>query len=108
MYDSEVVARTAFCEVTGANPPVFVINRGFLGTITRNGAGDYTLTLETGEALSDTNCQVYLGVKGATPIIWAVEHVSDGVLRVRGTIHDNTATDFSFSLEVHRPTNTFA
>jgi hypothetical protein len=107
MFDSEVTATIAFAEVTGANPPTFVINRGF-SAISRTGAGDYTLTLETNEGQSDANMQAYITVVGATPMITAVEHASATTLRVRGVTHDNMAAEFSFNLEVHRPTNTFA
>lgn len=105
-FDSEVTATVAYAEVTGGNPPTFLLNRGF-ASITRNGAGDYTLALETNEGLADANKQTFLTVKGTVPLIVAVEDVDATNIRVRAVTHDNMASEVSFSVEVKRPTNNF-
>lgn len=105
-FDSEIVALVAYAEITGGNPPTFVLNRGF-SAIVRNGVGDYTLTLESNEGLSDANMQSFVSVKGTAPLETAVEHVDGTNLRVRALDNAGAAQEVSFVIEVKRPTNSF-
>lgn len=103
-YNWELFALVAVAEITGGNTPLFALNRGFSPTITRNGAGDYTLTIET-EGLTAADCQVLCTVSGATPAVVAVERASATTIRVRTVTDAGVATDFGYSIFVLRPTN---
>ena len=86
-----------------AAAPVYRSQRGFASTaITRNGAGDYTLTL--GQAYDSTLTKVLATVIGPALHTISVEWASSTTLRVRTTtitaVPAIAAADLDFNVEV--------
>jgi hypothetical protein len=84
-----------------AAAPVFRNQRGFTGAagVTRNGAGDYTLTLSDGIAQAQS-CIVANTNAGAASIIDA-QWVTATTIRIRTTTSGAVATDLDFSVVIH-------
>lgn len=64
----------AMCAVDAGAPPAVVFNRGF-ASVTRNGAGDYTLVLDQG--IDSTQCGFKVTPRQSPGAIVAVVHTSD-------------------------------
>lgn len=87
-----------------AEDPGFLWQRGFASdtAFVRNGAGDYTLTLQNG--LNDaTQGLAQVTIKGATPGCVAVTFPTTTTIRVKTTdpAQEVPAADLGFYIEVH-------
>ncbi len=115
-FDNEIISTIAYAEVDGrdedAGGPVYITNRGFTDVIDRNGAGDYTHTLDITRpgngGLDDDVMGVFVSGKGAIPFLISSEHQSPTQVRV----HMLEAThlegfDGDYYLRVVRVTNSF-
>lgn len=73
----------AMCQVTAQVGPVFSKNRGF-SAVVRNGAGDYTLTLE--QEVDLTEAEIFVGHDGASAASgmtsFGTARPADGTIRV--------------------------
>ncbi len=107
-FDSEIIATVAYAEVDGSTTPTYISNRGFTPTIVRNGAGDYTHTLDVGRALDDNVMGVFVSPKGPTPFAISSEHQSNNQIRVRmiDVIYAQ-GIDGDYYIRVVRITNSF-
>jgi hypothetical protein len=87
-----VLGFNAFCSFNAdAGAPAFFTQRGFANPgFTRNGAGDYTLTLQDG-VNTQTQGVVLMGVQNNAPALISVEFLTTTTLRVR-TLSATTAT----------------
>lgn len=104
---SEQVYGKLIGSVDGGAAPVFFLNRGFVDAITRNGAGDYTLTISTGQGCDlQTGALVTLTVGGATPLISSVEVLTTTTFRCRFETNAGVATDTDFWVSVQQIANT--
>ena len=79
-----VLGATAMCSFNAdAAAAAFFVQRGFANPgFLRNGAGDYTLTLQDG-VNSQTQAVVLQGIQNATPGALAVEFLTTTTIRVR-------------------------
>ena len=85
--------------VLSAGTPSMGANRGFSSTITDNGVGDFSLTLDQAQAVQTAGC-VIVQPQGTTAIIPVVEIVSATVLRIRLFTDAGAAVDASFWIRV--------
>jgi len=81
--------------------PTFLYNRGF-ASVVRNGAGDYTLTLESG-GVDAAQCNIQCTSRGAVGLIFAVVHTSDTAKQILETSNAGAATDGDFDVTVTQP-----
>lgn len=95
-----VLGFNAFCSFDAAVGASFNVQRGFANPgFLRNGAGDYTLTLQDG-VNAQTQGVVLQGIQGAVAGCIAVEFLTTTTIRVRTTDNAGAATDLDFWLLV--------
>jgi hypothetical protein len=91
----------AIGNVTAQVGPVYTAMRGFVSPPLRNGAGDYTLTLQDGLTLNtDGGGTAKVQAYGATPACTSVEQVDATHLRVRTTDAAGAALEANFGIEI--------
>ena len=66
----------AWGTITGATGVISAQNGG-IASVTRNGAGDYTIVPRTGTGWDAAQCEMQVQVRGTSPIIATVNPVSD-------------------------------
>lgn len=102
-----VYGTLAACSFDAAAAPAFFVQRGFANPgFLRNGAGDYTMTLQDGANLQ-TEAIVKCGLGGAVGnAMVAVEVLTTTTMRVRSFVSGgagaDVATDIDFWLEVEK------
>lgn len=88
----------AMCAVDAKVGPTYFFNRGFAATITRNGAGDYSLTLDQG--LDSTQCSVHITPRQSPGAIVACVHTSDEIKQILLFDAAGMAADIDFDVVV--------
>lgn len=88
----------AIGNVTAQVGPVYSLNRGFVSPPLRNGAGDYTLTLQDGANLS-TEAQIKGQVYGVGDSTLNIEPLTVTTFRVR-TFTGGVAAELNFGVEI--------
>lgn len=82
----------------------FLINNGFVtDSLTRNGAGDYSL--KTDQGVDALECVSAFAARGQTPAFFAIEHVDDNEKRIRTFAFDGETlqpTDVDFDLTLYQ------
>ena len=84
--------------VTAQVGPVFTLNKGFTGVV-RNGAGDYTLTLQDGLAIA-TEGAIAIQPISALFVAASVELVTAATIRVRTFDAAGAALESNFSVMI--------
>lgn len=84
------------CAVNASASPTYDVNQGFSASITRNGAGDYTLTLSQSYTLASVIPVACLATTAAGSI--SVSIASSSTFRVRTWDDSNVAADLDFHL----------
>ncbi|MDI3285165.1 hypothetical protein [Polyangium sp. 15x6] len=82
--------QAAAATVLGSTTPTFRRNQGFAAAIVRNGAGDYTLTLDEAFAADELNIQCTGAEVGASAVCSGTAHGGTATLT---TIRVNTIGD---------------
>ena len=94
----EVRGFAALANMTAQVGPVFTLNRGFVSPPVRNGAGDYTLTLQEGITLNEAQPEVQ--PLSALFVSASVELVTPTTLRVRTFDAAGAALESNFAIRV--------
>lgn len=90
----------ACANVTAQVGPLLTNSRGFSG-VARNGAGDYTLTMQDGlTLLGDNGGIAKVQTYGATPGLNSVEQLSPTTLRVRTLDAAGAALEANFGIQI--------
>ena len=85
MYPSRYTphASITITDTTGPTPTVFGDTLGFLTSVTSNGVGDVTVTLDPGYAIDITNSARSCTPLGAAFLVPVVEPLTDTTYRIR-------------------------
>lgn len=101
----DVKGELAFMYLNAANPPVIRNQRGYVSALpTRNGAGDYTLTLQTDNGAAQNEMQVAATISQNAPGALGVEFLTTTTHRVRTfsltTVPAIAAADIDFWIRI--------
>ena len=88
----------AMCAVDAGAVPAYVFNRGFAAAITRNGAGDYSLTLDQG--IDSTQSSIHVTPRESPGAIVTAVHTSDTSKQILLFDAAGMATDIDFDVLV--------
>ena len=92
------ISNSFWAQCAGGISSGWIYSRGFAAAITRNGVGDYTLTLDQG--IDSTQSSIHVTPRESPGAIVSAVHVSDTDKRIRTFNAAGAAVDIDFDVLV--------